>query len=142
MFQNNKILILVGLAALIIIIGISSKSCHDNGILEYKLNIDKSQIDEKYINNQETKSLDKLTETQNIEDIEIIKKIKSAAKKDWPNDYVTQEYWINEQITAYRYMKNLPNDNLKKSCIKDWPIDFVTQRYWYNENLKAQQRIK
>ncbi|MGQ7854716.1 hypothetical protein ACUN24_10760 [Pedobacter sp. WC2501] len=32
---------------------------------------------------------------------EITQKLKAKARKDWPDDYTTQEFWVNEQINAY-----------------------------------------
>lgn len=32
---------------------------------------------------------------------EITQKFKAKARKDWPDDYTTQEFWVNEQINAY-----------------------------------------
>lgn len=73
---------------------------------------------------------------------EIIIRLKKRAKRDWPNDYTTQEYWINEQVEAYEYMLTIKDNSIKKQAQRDWPIDFTTQKYWYNEQIKAKQRLK
>lgn len=72
----------------------------------------------------------------------IIEKLKARAKRDWPNDYTTQEYWINEQIEAYEYMLTIENNSIKKQAQRDWPLDFSTQKYWYNEQIEARERLK
>ena len=76
------------------------------------------------------------------EELNIIQLLKSKAKKDWPEDYITQEYWITEQIDAYHYMQIISNeDRIKKKAQRDWPLDFVTQKYWYNEQIEAKERL-
>jgi len=73
---------------------------------------------------------------------QIIEKLKARAKRDWPNDYTTQEYWINEQTEAYEYMLTIENNSIKKQAQRDWPLDFSTQKYWYNEQIEARERLK
>ena len=77
-----------------------------------------------------------------IKEKSIFAKLKAKAKRDWPNDFTTQEYWINEQKEAYEYMKSIPNDDIKRKAQRDWPIDFTTQKYWYNEQIEARERLK
>lgn len=81
-------------------------------------------------------------EKEREKDLLVLKKIKEIAKRDWPNDYTTQEYWINEQMEAYEYMKQIPDDKIKRKAEQDWPYDFSTQKYWYNEQVQAKERIK
>ncbi|WP_295204243.1 hypothetical protein [uncultured Chryseobacterium sp.] len=71
-----------------------------------------------------------------------IEKLKEKAKKDWPNDYSTQEFWINEQIEAYDYMETIEDNAIKKQAQKDWPLDFSTQKFWYEEQVEAKQRLE
>ena len=73
---------------------------------------------------------------------QIIAKLKKRAKRDWPNDYTTQEFWINEQIEAYEYMLTIENNSIKKQAQRDWPLDFLTQKFWYNEQIEARERLK
>jgi hypothetical protein len=88
-------------------------------------------------------SISKIEQEKELEkDLFVINKIKEIAKKDWPEDYSTQEYWINEQMKAYEYMKQIPDDKIKRKAERDWPYDFTTQKYWYNEQLEAKERIK
>lgn len=72
---------------------------------------------------------------------QVIAKLKERAKRDWPNDYTTQEYWINEQIEAYEYMLQIPDNSIKRKAQQDWPLDFNTQKYWYNEQIEAKERL-
>lgn len=72
----------------------------------------------------------------------IIEKLKEKAKRDWPNDYTTQEYWINEQIKAYEYMLTIEKNSIKSKAQRDWPLDYSTQKFWYNEQIEARERLK
>lgn len=78
----------------------------------------------------------------NTERDAIIQKLKEKAKRDWPNDFTTQEFWFNEQIEAYEYMLSIENNEIKSKAQQDWPLDFTTQKFWYNEQIEAQQRMK
>lgn len=94
----------------------------------------------------------KTTETETVANTEqdkadaekeaIIEKLKAKAKRDWPNDFTTQEFWVNEQIDAYEYMLTIENNSIKAKAQKDWPLDFTTQKFWYNEQIEAQERMK
>ncbi|WP_394775437.1 hypothetical protein [Flavobacterium sp.] len=72
----------------------------------------------------------------------IITKLKEKAKRDWPNDYTTQEFWVNQQIDDYEYMLSIENNSIKAKAEKDWPLDFSTQKFWYNEQIDAQERME
>lgn len=72
----------------------------------------------------------------------IIEKLKAKAKRDWPNDFTTQEFWLNEQIESYEYMLSIENNSIKAKAQQDWPLDFSTQKFWYNEQIEAQERMK
>jgi uncharacterized membrane protein YhiD involved in acid resistance len=82
---------------------------------------------------------------QSVEDKErdIIKdKLKAKAAKTWPNDYTTQEFWIDENLEAYDFMRTIPEDDpIKKKAMRDWPLDFSTQKFWYNEQIEAKSRL-
>lgn len=103
------------------------------------------KIQEEKIKKQEEEILQKtmLDNLQIQEEESIITKLKAKAKRDWPEDYTTQEYWINEEIEAYHYMLRIPNNNkIKKKAQRDWPLDFSTQKYWYNEQIEAKERLE
>ncbi|MBK7957716.1 MAG: hypothetical protein IPK03_06105 [Bacteroidetes bacterium] len=72
---------------------------------------------------------------------EIIEKLKARAKRDWPNDYMTQEFWVNQQVEDYEYMLTIENNSIKKQAQRDWPLDFSTQKFWYNEQIEAKERM-
>lgn len=82
------------------------------------------------------------SEKANVEKEAILEKLKAKAKRDWPNDYTTQEFWVNEQIEAYEYMLSIENNSIKKQAQRDWPLDFTTQKFWYNEQIEARERMK
>lgn len=86
--------------------------------------------------------LDSVARASEREEKLITEKLKVKAKRDWPNDYVTQEYWINKQIEAYKYMKSIPEDKIKLRAQRDWPLDFVTQMFWYNKQIEAKDRLE
>lgn len=103
------------------------------------------KIQEEERKKQEEEILQKeiLAELQIQEEQNIIKKLKRKASNNWPDDYTTQEYWINEQIEAYHYMLTIPNnDRIKKKAQNNWPLDFSTQQYWYNEQIEAKERLR
>ena len=72
----------------------------------------------------------------------VIQKLKAKAKEDWPDDFTTQEFWLNEQVDAYEYMLTIDNNSIKAKAQRDWPLDFSTQKFWYNEQIEAQERMK
>jgi hypothetical protein len=78
----------------------------------------------------------------NAEKDAIKEKLKAIAKRDWPNDYTTQEFWVNQQIDDYEYMLTIENNSIKAKAQKDWPLDFSTQKFWYNEQIEAQERMR
>ena len=86
--------------------------------------------------------LDSVAKASEREEKLIIEKLKVKAKRDWPNDYVTQEFWINKQIKAYKYMESIPEDKIKLRAQRDWPLDFVTQMFWYNKQIEAKERLE
>jgi hypothetical protein len=71
----------------------------------------------------------------------IEKKLKTKAETDWPDDFITQEFWVNEQLEAYEYMLTIENNSIKKRAQSDWPLDFITQKFWYNEQIEAKARV-
>jgi hypothetical protein len=72
----------------------------------------------------------------------ILEKLKEKARRDWPNDYTTQEFWINEQVECYEYMKTIEGNSIKRQAEKDWPLDFSTQKFWYEEQVEAKERLQ
>lgn len=72
----------------------------------------------------------------------VLVKLKAKARQDWPDDYSTQEYWVNKELEDYKYMKEIPSRSLKSKAQQDWPLDFSTQKYWYNQQIEAQERMK
>jgi hypothetical protein len=79
---------------------------------------------------------------EKIEEERIIEKLKTKAARDWPNDYTTQEYWINQELEDYRYMLTIPVGPIKRQAENDWPYDYTTQKYWYDEQIEAKERLR
>lgn len=72
---------------------------------------------------------------------EITEKLKERARRDWPDDYTTQEFWVNQQLEDYDYMLGIPDNSIKSRAQRDWPLDFSTQKFWYNEQIEARERM-
>lgn len=85
---------------------------------------------------------DTRSEKARTEKKQLIEKLKAKAKRDWPNDYTTQEFWINQQIDDYEYMLTIEDNEIKRRAQRDWPLDFTTQKFWYNEQIEARERLK
>ena len=96
----------------------------------------------RYSGYAERRKLDKKRQNLVVEKNEIIEKLKEKARRDWPDDYTTQAYWINEQIEAYEYMLNVDDASIKRKAQMDWPLDFTTQKYWYNQQIEAKKRLE
>lgn len=107
--------------------------------LSKTLNISTWSIDETIVINNNTLSwtIDNTQSDKNL----IKEKLKEKAKEDWPNDYTTQEYWINSQLQAYDYMLKIENNPIKQKAQEDWTLDFTTQKYWYNQQIDAKNRL-
>lgn len=73
--------------------------------------------------------------------LEVKEKLKAIAARDWPNDYTTQEFWVNTQLDAYEYMLQVPDSPVKRRAQRDWPYDFSTQKFWYNQQVEAAERM-
>lgn len=87
-------------------------------------------------------SVESSVEEMSSEKSIVQEKLKEKAKKDWPDDYTTQEYWVREQLEAYDYMLTIPDGTVKQKAQKDWPLDYVTQKFWYDEQIQAKERLK
>ncbi|WP_418904595.1 Branched-chain amino acid permease [Bacillus cereus] len=79
------------------------------------------------------KSIDK-TETMN--------KVKEKAKKDFQDDYSTQNYVANKQSKAFDYLNNIEIKsqeelNIINKALRDFPTDFSTAKYVYERQMKA-----
>ena len=94
-------------------------------------------------NSTETESVTNVEQDKADAEKEAIKeKLKAKAKRDWPNDYTTQEFWVNQQIEDYEYMLTIEDNSIKKQAQRDWPLDFTTQKFWYNQQIEARERMK
>jgi hypothetical protein len=79
--------------------------------------------------------------TVSPEEEEVTAKLKAKAAGDWPDDYSTQEFWVNKEIEDYRFMLTIPANSLKRKAQQDWPLDFSTQKFWYNQQIEAKERM-
>jgi hypothetical protein len=89
-------------------------------------------------NNQTDVRADKATAEKSL----VVEKLKAKAKRDWPNDYTTQEFWVRQETEDYEYMLSVEDNPIKRKAQQDWPLDFTTQKFWYNEQIEAKERMK
>ena len=116
---------------------VATKISAERKIIKFIEEFEREKLEEENIEKENIANL------QIQEEQKLIEKLKAKAKYNWPEDYTTQEYWINEQIEAYHYMLTIPdNDKIKKKAKRNWPLDFSTQKYWYNEQLEAKERLQ
>ena len=129
----------IGITVIISLIVISNLGDKNKPLIETQNTVEKEQTNP-------SSEVDKVKSIQNdvidaVEE-EITQKLKAKARKDWPDDYSTQEFWVNEQIDAYKYMLTIEDNSIKAKAQQDWPLDFTTQKFWYNEQIEAQERLK
>lgn len=143
--KNQKLVIKTGIVMLCIIaFSIYSLFSSNNNKVETEYDYNK-RVQELY-NNEGDQNDEQLIQkepeiqTETPDNI-VFQQIKEKATRDFPNDYTTQEYWINEQKQAYLYMKSIPDDEIKQKAELDFPIDYTTQKYWYNEQIEAKKRM-
>lgn len=132
--KNYKHIISAGLFLLFIFIAFGSMDDNKSKTSSYK-SLESFETSDVHPQELETKSTDPKKEA-------IIIRLKEKAKQDWPNNFSTQEFWINEQIEAYDYMETIEDNPIKQQAQKDWPLDFSTQKFWYNEQIEAKKRIE
>ncbi len=70
---------------------------------------------------------------------------KKKAKKDFPDDYMTQNYLADEQSKAFDYLngielKSQEEVNVMKKVINDFPNNFIPTKYVYEEQIKAMNK--
>ena len=106
-----------------------------------------SNSDDQYTQPMESTNEASVNSIEHTDPIDSVKaalfvKLKAKAAKDWPNDYSTQEYWLNKQSEAYDYMKTISDDDpIKRKAQRDWPLDIGTQQYWYDKQIEARERM-
>ncbi|WP_426274849.1 hypothetical protein ACN9MN_11145 [Chryseobacterium sp. S-02] len=132
--KNFKHIIAAGLFLFFLFIAFGSMDDKKNKVSSYK-SLESFETSDIHPQELQTQNTDPKKEA-------IIIKLKEKAKKDWPNDYSTQEYWIDEQLEAYDYMETVEDNPIKQQAQKDWPLDFSTQKYWYEEQIEAKKRIE
>ena len=121
-----------------------SKISAERKIMKFNEETEKKKLEEKNKKAQEEiLRKEQLSNLQKQEEENIIAKLKEKAKRNWPEEYSVQEYWINEQLEANHYMLTIPNDDrIKKKAQRNWPLDFSVQKYWYDEQLEAKHRLE
>ena len=116
------------------------------GVLSAMFGKEKGLPTERIATEQEQISVDTTPTEDNVkvdsEEEAVLAKLKAKARQGWPDDYSTQEYWVNTELEDYKYMKEVPAGSLKSKAQRNWPLDFSTQKYWYTEQIEAQKRMK
>ncbi|HDX9641168.1 TPA: hypothetical protein ACGXMH_005105 [Bacillus mobilis] len=82
---------------------------------------------------------------KNIDKAAAMNAVKEKAKKDFPDDYMTQNYVAEEQSKAFDHLngielKSQEELNVMKKVISDFPNDFMTTKYVYEEQMKAMNK--
>ncbi|PFM11650.1 hypothetical protein COJ40_08810 [Bacillus cereus] len=82
---------------------------------------------------------------KNIDKTTAMNAIKEKAKRDFPDDYMTQNYVADEQSKAFDHLngielKSQAELNVMKKAINDFPNDFMTTKYVYGEQIKAMNK--
>ncbi|MFN6793528.1 hypothetical protein ACTFRD_30880 [Bacillus cereus group sp. MYBK249-1] len=82
---------------------------------------------------------------KNIDKTAAMNAVKEKAKKDFPDDYMTQNYLADEQSKAFDYLngielKSQEEVNVMKKVINDFPNNFMPTKYVYEEQIKAMNK--
>ncbi len=78
-------------------------------------------------------------------DEDVLQQIKADATRDYPNDFSTQKYVIDEQVKAYNQLEKFSDPEVPKEVLEsimheashDYPYDFSTQLYVINEQISS-----
>ena len=62
-------------------------------------------------------------------------KIREFAKNEYPNDIDMQNYIYKQQMSAYRYMLTVTDNEVKQIAYREYPNDYSMQQYIYNLSL-------
>ncbi|KFM95652.1 hypothetical protein DJ93_5443 [Bacillus clarus] len=71
--------------------------------------------------------------------------MKEKAKQDFKDDYMTQNFVVDEQSKAFDFLngieiKSQEELNVIKNALKDFPNDFMTVKFVYEEQMKAKNK--
>ncbi|WP_242142040.1 MULTISPECIES: hypothetical protein [unclassified Bacillus cereus group] len=82
---------------------------------------------------------------KNIDKTEAMNKVKEKAKQDFPDDYMTQNFVLDEQSKAFDVLngveiKSQEELNVMKKALGDFPNDFMTAKFVYEEQMKAKSK--
>ena len=96
-----------------------------------------------------TQELNKRSTSLISEDISE-KIIKEQAKKEWPDDYSMQVYYIEKQREAVKGLKNItPPDlteaeftSIRKKAQIEWPLDFEMQLHSEQEQIESLRKLR
>ncbi|KKZ96976.1 hypothetical protein B4147_5851 [Bacillus wiedmannii] len=101
-----------------------------------------SQPEKKEVPKQEQTTGTLANPVKSIDKTETMNKVKEKAKKDFPDDYSTQNYVANKQSKAFDYLNNIEIKsqeelNIINKALRDFPTDFSTAKYVYERQMKA-----
>ena len=82
---------------------------------------------------------------KSINKTEAMNKVKEKAKKDFRDDYMTQNFVAEEQSKAFDFLnsieiKSQEELNVMKNALKDFSNDFMTAKFVYEEQMKAKNK--
>lgn len=75
------------------------------------------------------------------ENKEVFAQIKAKAQKEYPDDYVMQDFVYEQQVEAYHFMKIVPASSIKSKAIKEHPDDYVMQKFVYEQQTEAKAEM-
>ena len=73
---------------------------------------------------------------------DVLARIKSHAKEEYPNDYTLQEFSYKQEVKAYRYMQQATDMEVKRHCQEEYPEDYTLQKFSYEQEVKAKRNMQ
>ncbi|WP_367888070.1 hypothetical protein [Bacillus wiedmannii] len=82
---------------------------------------------------------------KSINKTDAMNKVKEKAKQDFQDDYMTQNFVVDEQSKAFDFLngveiKSQEELNVMKKALGDFPNDFMTAKFVYEEQMKAKNK--
>lgn len=87
---------------------------------------------------------------RNLSEEEIVRAATIIAEKDYPNDFTTQNYVINQQVEAWEKLRGYSDPYVPQELVGEiisdaeqkYPSDYSTQLYVVKEQISAWKKIK
>ncbi|WP_428910050.1 hypothetical protein [Niallia sp. Krafla_26] len=74
------------------------------------------------------------------------REIEEKAVHDWPDDYIMQDFQVEEQTKSYHNLLKLNIDSKVKEeilnkAVNDWPNDYTMVEFQYNQQVSAYEDV-